>query len=459
MSNLAATSSRSESSRRMAAGSFLAFLVGLSVTSGVAYVFTVGNTPVQVSYVIAVISLVYCKVNRQKLIPENLRHDRINPALLLFVAVAFLSLIPALLYSLVRMLPEDAPVTVLKGFITLLAGIFIYSATVSLRGYRRWVLSGLAAGVVLNAIVSALQVVAFARGSFFSLYSLFPQDAFVISAKWGIAVPVGASRIYFSRSSGLFLEASHLMVFMVCCAPSALLGVRSPLIKTIVGGCILFCALTTGSPNTLFLCIELLVLYGIWRRSEASFRDGRGKAHRHVVILLFISILFGFLTYLLANPSVIESFFRAIETLVGDLDVSSTEDTGTADRWQSMIMAMKLIIQYPFGAGWNMESPLLSFNYGQGAYASHSFFIRLMLELGVIGLVSYLLMVYSHVKKLLITGIPFQARAVALGIAFMVLAQFLNGLTLVPYFWVMLGLARGYDMDRTNSNDLNRLGE
>ena len=106
-----------------------------------------------------------------------------------------------------------------------------------------------------------------------------------------------------------------------------------------------------------------------------------------------------------------------------------------------MVKALSAIMYFPFGSGWNTESQVLTFLYGSSDVASHSFAIRLLLETGLVGLLSYVYLIIRHSVPLILTK-NLRTISIGIGALFMLLCQFTNGTSMVPWVWALLGLAQ-----------------
>ena len=424
---------------------FLAFVLGLSVSTGVIYIFAVGNTPVYIGYCIAFADAGFFLLRY----PKELRQaiDAIDSSVLVFCGLAALSLIPSMLCCLTGQLSIDAPLTVVKGLVVLFAGVIVYFVAIVMRQQRKAIVSGVALGIIVNAVFSILAQRAYDSGSVFSLITLFPQNAFVVPLKWGVSEPVGSHAIYSFRAQGLFLEPSHLMVFLVawCFVCSAFL--KSTVARAVLLVGVAYMSVQAASPNIVLLIVEmaLIALFGHARRSCDPQASHVSKKIPHVTLISVIVLGFiGCLAVMTFSDGIVNAFGNVLVS-VGDINPVGTTDTGTADRSSSMLSALSALLDYPLGSGWNTESVALMVHFGSSIYASHSFALRLLLELGPLGLFSYCWLIWRHAKGTF--RFSANGRVIAVAVACMALAQFMNGITLLPYVWLILGVARGFELD------------
>lgn len=420
---------------------YAAFILGLSLTTNVAYVFKIGNTPVYVGYVVAVLLAIPLFLRDLKSGGPHL--GMFDKSLWAFTLVCFLSLFPSIAAAAMGFAPGDTPLTVLKGLIVFVCGILIYYVVVSLETHIRYLVIGLALGIIINGIFCVAQQVAFESGSYFSLYSLFPQDSFAVSAKWEIwsSLPLGAGHINVFRPQGLFLETSHLMVFLVCFVPFVFLDLQNSAAKAAVSVCALYACLTSMSPNSIFLIIEVLILTALHFSGGLTKLRLSDVRFNPFVILFALAVLLVSLFALFSKPELLSGAFDSLGRSLTDLNITSTTDDGTLERWDSMVKALSAISYFPFGSGWNTESQVLTFIYGSSDVASHSFAIRLLLETGIIGLLSYVYLIIRHSLRLVLTESP-RTISIGIGALFMLLCQFTNGTSMVPWVWALLGLAQ-----------------
>lgn len=433
------------SSRAMKA---MSFVLGLSVSTGVIYVFTAGNTPVYIGYCVAAIAFVMLLLACPLILADAA--TAVDNSVLAFCGLAALSLVPSLVYATIGGQGIDVSLTVLKGLVVLVAGVIVYIVAISLRSSRDMMVTGVAFGVALNVAFSVAANIAFNAGSVLSLYSLFPQDAFIVPLRWGVLEPAGSHAIYTFRAQGLFLEASHLMVFLVTWGLLCTIKLKHMLIKTALLVGVVYVSAQALSPNVAVLMLEavlVLVVRGV-PKNRGSF-SVQNKNIPHATIVAFFALLFAtFLSVLLFGDAISVLVGNIVDSL-GDLDVASSTDTGTAARFDSMLTTLSILPSYPFGAGWNTESIVLATTFGESAFASHSFALRLLLEVGPLGLLAYCWVVWRHASRAYRASR--QGRFVAVSLVCMAIAQFLNGITLLPYVWLLLGIAKGIEMEHVDA--------
>lgn len=421
------------------------FLLGLSVSTGVIYALTIGNTPVYVGYFVAALLLVALLIRNSKLVISAV--SAIDSSILVFFGIAALSISFSLAYCMAGLLSLDAPIMVVKGLFILAAGIAIYVAGVTQRKNSGAIFCGVAVGIVANAVISFAAQMAYDSGSVLSLISFFPQDSFVVPLKWGTPEPVGSHAIYVFRAQGLFLEASHLMVFLVTWGVLCIANLRSILMRALVLVCVCYMAAEALSPNIAVLILEVALALLFSRAGKLKKRQRTtDKVIPYSTIIAFLVLMFiGSLVLISFGSAISDAASAAMESLT-DLNPFTSTDTGTTERFDSMMSALSALPNYPLGSGWNTESLALMSCSNGTVYASHSFALRLLIELGPLGLATYCWVIFRHTKG------AFQSskhgRFVAAAIVCMAIAQFMNGITLLPYVWLILGVARGFELDR-----------
>ena len=422
------------------------FILGLSVSTGVIYVFNIGNTPVYVGYFFAALVFIGLLLKN----PHNIIRAilTVDISVLAFFGIAILSFVPSFTYCLVGQLDINVPLTVLKGLIVLIAGLIIYIVTLSLRKYKNAIVYGVACGIIINVVISVVAQIAFESGTVFSLASLFPQDAFVVSVKWGVPEPADIHAIYAFRAQGLFLEASHLMVFLVTWGFLCLRYVRYTFAKAVILIGICYVMAQSLSPNAVILIVEIILTILLSKsrntriEKDSSARDTLPYA---TVFAILVLILIGGLACIRFGSAIAEAIGSIIDSFT-DLNPMSSKDTGTLDRFNSMVSTVSILPNYPFGAGWNTESLILTSHFDGTVFASHSFALRLLLELGPLGLIAYCWVIIRHAKGAF--HVSKQGRAVGIAIVCMAVTQFMNGITLLPYVWVILGLSKDIKLNQ-----------
>lgn len=178
--------------KRLTLPRWVVFFFGLSLTTNVVYLFKVGNTAVPIGYVVAVpLALALLYAGRREWDDLTGSVDR---SVWLFCGLAAISLCASLVLAISGVIPENTPLVVLRGLVVLFCGLAVYVVCVSSRLDASCLLAGIGLGIVINGVLSFVAQRAFDSGSYFSLYSLFPQESFAICAPWEIwgQLPAGS---------------------------------------------------------------------------------------------------------------------------------------------------------------------------------------------------------------------------------------------------------------------------
>lgn len=429
-----------------------AFLLGLFASTNVIYVFSIGNTPVFVSYILAIFILIHLVISRGRALAAT--SWMMSESVVAFTVVALLSILLTQLYAIGGILDDNALVTVLKGFVSLLAGLAIYVATGFVSGDLAPITKGLAFGLAGNIVACALQVFSFSRGGYFSLIGMFPQTAFYISVPWGAAYPADALPIYASRAQGLFLEASHMMAFLVCLVPFIARSCASHYGRVVIILGTVFCVANASSANTAIFAIEIIVLIVCFVLTSKRHGDLSRLRMDKSAIIMTIGIFEIVVIALLMNGGILNDLMDSVAQAFADVNVTTSIDTGTIDRWRAMTSSISAMQAFPLGAGWNTESVILA-GITKGSYiSSHSYLIRLMIELGPAGVIAFLFLIGQHVRKAARIG-GGDGVILVTAVIFAAIVMFANGISPQPWFWLLLGLVNGrsHIAARSESNE------
>lgn len=431
----------------------IVFLFGLSLATDVVYVAIVGRTPVYAGYAFGLVLFLYFVVKDR----ARMRLSDVHKSVWAFLGIAAISLMMSLINVFVGLAPDEAPVVVLRGLIVLACGFCIYYVTVRLGTSTRYLLAGIAVGIVVNGVLSLLQQAAFDSGSYLSLYSLFPQEHFYIAAPFNIwgQLPPEASLTNLFRPQGLFLEASHLMAFLTCFAPLAFICFRGSIPRILVVGLTAYCGVMALSPNVVFLIAEVIILIALRPNANgavAEKNETRSRRVGGVHVIGIIAAIFLVVLFLILNPGVVSSSLELLPSATEGLNVFTSTDTGTLERWEMMQKALGVVLYYPLGAGWNTESYILRFWFGNSDVTSLSYAIRLLIEIGIPGFVGYLWLIYTHSVPLLRRSGTYTGKAVGIAVVCLFVIQVTNGTSMIPWTWALLGLANSLRLGRLPLN-------
>lgn len=428
--------------------SFAALFLGLCFAQDICYVGRIGNLYVDVLYPAALVILML----RVVLNPAETERDIFvcfDRRMLPFLVVVALSLVLALVATVVRSGVQISSYA--NGLIILATSIAVYLTVLSLRAYISYILRGLWVGLLISVIVSIAQYFTFQNGGAFTFYSLFPQPAFYISVPWEASSSWASNADYlvFSyRAQGLYLECSYFvaaatMIYVVTGGKKA----GSDLLRTIVliTLFVLFAMSATG--NMVFFVAFILLAY-ILRRISGVGNVGILRRKRSPLewiamgAVLFLTISFS--AYVLFENRDIGAFVD-VDTITGGLKkgIESTDIAGGENegRFLCMSNAIAEFLQSPWGVGYNMASSVLRVDYGTNT--TFSYFLTLLVELGIPGLIAYGYFVVKLIINLLSHSSDCRAYRIGLAVSIMALTGFQagNGSGLIPIAWCLFALA------------------
>lgn len=422
-----------------------AFLLGLLSTMGCVYVLMVGNTAVTAAFAFAPIALCVLIVGACSW-PHVMRAS-VDVSVIAYFAIACLSIVMTVFYVATGTLNEEAIAVPFKGFAVFICCIAVYCLAVVLIGYKAWIYAGLAFGMLLAFVFCLLSQLAFVRGSWFSLCTIFPQDGFVVSVPWEsrLTVPVGdnvAGTIYSFRPQGLFLECSHLMIFLVALAPLVIYSIKNVLLRIVLIAFCLYSCVFSQSPDAIIFLVEIVLILMYLRKRNGARRMRNVRLDGAAIIVMLMACLLS-VVLLTLNPWIIDEAVRLLNTAFGDFNVATSTDGGTRERWRLMQAGSQILGIFPLGVGWNLETFIMNMFYGSESASSHTLILKLLIEVGPIGLVCYFFVIYRHAAPLLAKGVPSDLALIGVAVLAMALCQFTNGVSLAPWMWLLLGLARG----------------
>ena len=419
-----------------------ALLLGLCFAQGVFYVAKVGNLYVDVIYPVAAIVLVLRIVFRPAETERNIFQcfDRGMLPLLLLIILSFV----LVMFTTTTHVGLQIN-SYVNGLVVLAASIAAYLAVISLKDYVDYLLKGLWIGLV----VSIAQYVAFQNGGAFTLYGLFPQPAFYISVPWGAASSWASNAeylVYSYRAQGLYLECSYFvaaatMIYLVTGGRQWANGLLRTLVLVILF--VLFAMSGTGNIVLFFGFVVLAHLLRRDTKAEGLLRKRR-NALEWLVLIVALFLLATFVVYLLMGGSG-KGAFIDIETISKGFSqgVESADITGgdNEQRFLCMSNALAEFLENPWGVGYNMAPPVLAVDFGTNT--TFSYFLTLLVELGLPGLAAYGYFAIRLVARLL--GDHTERRTYRIGLAMGILAligyQVGNGSGLIPIAWCLFALA------------------
>jgi hypothetical protein len=422
---------------------FSCVCVGALATAPVVYAGRIGNTYIPAVFLAGILFLIIETIRNSK---RTVALSSIDESVWLFCAVALLSMLCTLVYSMLGILDSDALAVPFKGYLVLICLLALYLFTVRFWKAKEWLFIGIAIGIIVNFAICLISFVAFNSGGYFTMYWFFPQESLQVSAPYAIWGSTGIPRellIAQYRPQGLFREASHVMIFIISMVPIVVYSVKNKFLRYAVVLFALFSTVTSKSPNALFFALEALIIFAIFSSNrQRKHREGRRIALSGATWITVILIIAVVLLVLLLRQDLVMNVMSQLETGLTDLDISDTSDQGTLKRWDLMGKAVSLLGLFPMGAGWNLETTIMEGMFGAGAASSHTIILKYLIEIGPIGLISYVFLIYRHSACLLHRGSTGFQKLLGLAVIFMFISQATNGVSLAPWMWLLLGMAQ-----------------
>lgn len=435
---------------------FASLCVGILATAPVIYVGRIGNTYIPAVFAACIIFLIIKLARKER----GRSASSIDGSVWAFCIVAFLSVICTLIYVMMGTLDSDDLAVPFKGYLVLACLLALYSFAVRFWHAKKWLFIGLAVGILANFAVCLISFVAFNRGGYFTLYWLFPQDSLQVSAPYAIWGSTGIPRellIAQYRPQGLFREASHVMIFIISIVPLVVYSVRNRFLRYSAILFALFATVTSKSPNAIFFVSELLIIYVLFKGDSQHERTRRRTSLPAGTWLLIIAVIAVVAFVLVLRQDLVASIISQLETAFVDLDISDTSDQGTLKRWDLMTKAASLLNVYPLGAGWNLETTIMEASFGTGAASSHTIILKYLIEIGPVGLLVYIFLIYRHSVPLIHRGSSQLQKLLGIAVVFMFISQASNGVSLAPWMWLLLGMAKAEMLTFEKRRGVNRL--
>lgn len=425
-----------------------AFVLGFSFLQGIVYVAKVGNLYVDVVYLVAMVALVVKLIFDPKHTVGKLEAcfcRRMLPFLLVVALSGALALMSCVTHQGVKISPY------LNGLVVLAVSLCVYFAVIAYRDQIEFIVRGLWVGLLVNVIVSFMQYAAFQAGTAFTLYDLFPQPAFYISVPWGAGGAWAGNikyLVYSFRAQGLYLEVSYFVgaaTIVYITAPSFIK--TNGTFRAIVLVTLLF-LFGMSSTGNLILFIGFIMVACLIR---LNFNGGlRGMLERKrsriewMLMLLFLmgclmaAFLFFYNAGAILNTADFDVFSKGWTDGIASSNLS---DADNSERLTYMLNAAAEFARYPWGGGYNMAPALTFADYGTNT--TFSYVLTLLVELGPIGLATYLYFIGSLVVGLTERKGSRRADGTALSVAVLALFAFqvANGIGLTPLAWCVFALA------------------
>ena len=335
------------------------------------------------------------------------------------VATIILSIIPGLF--MIPVLNDISPL--FKGivFYFLSAVLPFFLGLISNKKEKEELFFGLFLGFIMNVLVSVIVYFVFkVFGYTLTFTSLFVNDSFF-------------EPNYFSSVQGLFLEPSHLAGFVLMSFYLLFWFYKNKLIRItlFLGSWILFLLYRLGN-LPIFIISQVafaIIMYGklLLRFLNKSVFASRKRKIIFYVVLIF-AILFIFLLIAFPLRPVFESIFYEFNPF----------SKANQDRMNSILVGLNVFFKKPFGVGFNLSGLAIDAYYGNDVTTAttHSFFLKLLIEQGVLGVVTFIYLIYSLIS---IAKRGKNCSLLIISLVCSVLFSFLDGPT-EPYLFFLMGI-------------------
>lgn len=404
-----------------------AYLLGLFATQNVVYLFTIGNTKINIEWITAfLIFFTFCISKPNKVIKTILSTPK---EMKYYIISIFFSIVSAIFY--LAFSKNNFITSFFTGIIALFLNLCIFFDCILLKHYKKSIIKGLYHGFILNVFFSIMQYIAFNNGTFLTLYSYFPQDAFYVSIPWTKAHILSANQdylIYSYRAMGFFLECSYFVAHMTALILLIFTYKKNNVLFYILTISITFLIALSGSGNFIIFLFGLILYYFISKKKVKKLSKNKlAKRLGFIFILLFVVL------FLSSRINITD----LTDMLKLSFDGANIKDSSNNERFSFMMSALSLCLKYPLGVGYNIASKaLIAYS---GAHASFNYWITVFLELGPLGLICYIYMMWINSincikeKNIIINK---------LGIILLIMwfYQFANGTGFTPIIWIILSL-------------------
>lgn len=416
--------------------SLFAFLIGLLACTDSIYFILVGETPILWVYVVSMLLIGFLLIYDQQRLITAL--SRFSNWYWLFIGCCFFSIIPMLVTFVYQ--PQVFR-SFFTGQITLLLTTTVYGAVLCLHDRLALLYRGVWWGIIANVVMAALQYFGFATSRFISLYSWFPQRDYIVALPWAAQLKESAAVNFLTiyRASGLFLETSYYVIFLVAALVVTLYFQKITLWHWLILFLLFSFLIISSSANT----VVLLGLLGIFFWIQRGHLNAPLTYSMAAILVIVTGILVGACVYYATD---IIKFFASnnlIGSVIDSFKTLNLRDQGNQERYHNMQTALSLYEQHWFGVGFNMLPTYLELTVGKLLRASSAFnwFINLLLELGPVGLGVYCLMLFDWIRRNFNAGRL--GRLLSYSIIGIAMMQFGNGVKLFPIFMLIFATATG----------------
>lgn len=400
----------------------LSIFYGLFLGTDIVYVFIIGTTRFLISEVYTVALLFILIIIGQ----FNLRQIRkaLKPSFVLWIIMILASIFG----GFITFMRVDIFYRYFVGLIALGISASSYFVIISLFDYRRYILIGITLGLLSNILIGIMQYTTYQSGNeFLILYNLFPQNDFYLYQ-------------YNFGTQGVFLEPSHMIQYIASVFP-IWLGTRYDGRIISIGFLWLvsiLCAFS-GSGTSILIYISVIIFFIIkWLRKKIC----RIVKVRSVIFWCIIipSIVIVLMIYLPTLPQFQE--FKDSITYYLELAISGSDikDSSNAERYVSIMTAIKLIPDTIFGCGWNLVHTLLMEKTSLQTPSAFSDLLEMTLEIGILGIIPYLYFVFNLFVKCLKKN-NLEATGIAISLASILVMQIMADYAINTTIFMVFGWA------------------
>jgi O-antigen ligase len=407
------------------------WLIAFTSTLDVIALAFVGNSPILFSPLIAAVYLGYEFLKGRGKI-YRIRSNS-GAILLIFIAYVILSSFFPFFYGLGSKVDISY-----KGLAVLTSMLLIYTSITANPSYARFqaVLSGLLAAIITNAIYAIYQYV----GSFLNLP--------LINIGWRIPQ---TELLALRRATGFFREPSYLAALLI---PGLILAICFLKHFRYLAIFVISTALLLSFSSGLLLAgVGLAVLLLILVYSLMFPRNAPNIFERKKIlasVLLIIMILVVSLVMIYRVPAKLTRLNNLVENAM-------PYSQKNIERRETVAFSFSLAIDNPIGYGYNMGPTVMENQFNISKI--HSLLTALMLEIGIPGLLLFLLFIFSLAIPLLRRGSGYESMGLGLVVLLTVAFSFLTTNSMFYFQWVILGLGFLYSKRESYQTEAAISGE
>lgn len=362
-------------------GNSYLFLIGFSLCANIFAVFVYGSTAFTLPLLLPLPLIIYRLIKDKKMFFAYFKSLPIS--FYCFLLSILISIIIAIFYTnnfleYSRTL-KGLLIFGLNSFSLLLTGIMVGNN-------KRFVFLGLTFGFILNAVTSIISFFAF----YIFGYILTLNKTFVLDAFYANNYSFGAQ--------GLFLEPSHFAGFVLVIYYVLFWYYKNSRDRIMLTICAWIMFILYGQGNTiLFIISQMILLFFLFGKRIFHYVKTEIMPHktRIVVTLAIFFLAVGIILILALIP------FRPF--IVKILNEANPLSSANTERFLSVMVGLNIFINNPWGVGYNLGSTIIGRLYGDvlSTASTHNFWVRIMVEQGLLGILSFVLFIAVILKKTL----------------------------------------------------------